>query len=85
MNHVTNVVVEGGISSIGNYAFTWCTGIRSVSVADSVREIKEGAFQSCYALDNINIPEGVSVLGNYAFAYCSSLKKITLPSTLTVI
>ncbi|MCR5807267.1 MAG: leucine-rich repeat domain-containing protein [Oscillospiraceae bacterium] len=57
---VKRVIIEDGITGIGEYAFFCCHGIESVSILGSVTMIGEEAFYSCDGLTEIVIPEGVT-------------------------
>jgi len=56
----TNVVIEEGISSIGNNAFRGCSNITSISIPNSVTSIGVSAFEGCTQLGNITIPFAVN-------------------------
>ena len=51
----------------------------------STTSIGNSAFQSCYALENINIPDGVTSIGSLAFQYCYALENINIPDGVTSI
>lgn len=76
---VKNVVVEMGISSIGAYAFYRCTALETVSLPDTIRNIRKDAFCSCNSLWDINFPENLEKIDFRAFAGCN-LKSIDIPS-----
>ena len=65
------------VTSIGNFAFSWCTGLTSVTIPDSVTSIGSNAFWGCAGLTSITIPDSVTSIGNRAFGVCSALTKIT--------
>ena len=46
-SEIVIVFIEGGVTSIGNYAFISCSGLTSVTIPNSVTSIGEGAFQEC--------------------------------------
>lgn len=48
-----------------------------------VKEIGEGAFYGCEALERVEIPESVVSIGIEAFKYCASLEEIALPQGLS--
>ncbi len=56
--------------------------IESVTIPDSINEIRDYAFAGCHELKEVVIPEGVTVIGQNAFWDCPKLEKITLPSSL---
>ena len=80
---ITAVVVESGVTSIGNCAFAELTALESVSIASTVLLIDRNAFNSCTALEEIEIPEGVTTMKAYVFGGCTALKKVLLPHSLT--
>ena len=67
------VIIENGVTSIGNYAFYYCTGLTSVTIPDSVTSIGDSAFDNCSSLTSIAIPNSVKSIGNTAFYGCRGL------------
>ncbi|OFX76224.1 MAG: hypothetical protein A2X12_04480 [Bacteroidetes bacterium GWE2_29_8] len=55
------------ITSIGDAAFTMCTGLTSIIIPNSVTSIGFGAFVYCTSLTSIIIPNSVTSIGDYAF------------------
>lgn len=72
-------------TELGDYAFTQCSGLTSVTIPDSVTSIGEGAFFHCTSLESVNIPTGVTSIGVGTFNDCQSLSSITIPSGVTSI
>ena len=64
------------MTSIGNYAFFWCTSLTSVVIGDSVTSIGDYAFRDCASLTSIVIGDSVTSIGDYAFSCCRSLTRI---------
>lgn len=81
---ITRVVVEKGITSIGDCAFDGCVDLTNVTISDSVAGIGYYAFNSCKGLTNVTIPDSVISIGYGAF-YQSGLTRITLPRSITSI
>ena len=73
------------VISIGNLAFSGCSGLTSVTIPNSVSEICSYSFWACRGLTSINIPNGVPSIGEHAFENCNSLTSITIPSSVTSI
>ena len=73
------------MTSIGDYAFSDCTGLTSITIPNSVTSIGNSAFYVCSSLTSITIPDGVTSIGNCAFYGCSSLTSITIPDGVTSI
>lgn len=66
------------VTSIGEGAFSNCTGLVGVTIPESVETLGEGAFYGCTSLTDIVIPSGVKEIPSGTFAYCTSLEKVTL-------
>ena len=58
------------LESIGMNAFAVNKSLTTVVLGTSLKEIAEGAFQSCYNLTTVNLG-AVELLGDYAFAECN--------------
>lgn len=61
-SHITNVVIEEGVTSIGNYAF-YGLEITNITMPNSVTQIGRGALYNCQNLSSITIPNGVRIIG----------------------
>ena len=82
---IKKVVIENGVTNIGNYAFYVCSGLTSVTIPHSVTSIGEQAFSWCSSLISVTIPNSVTSIGDYAFKCCSGFTSITIPSSVTSI
>ncbi len=82
---VKSVVIDSGVTSIGNRAFYYCDSLTSVTIPNSVTSIGSYAFYNCNRLTSITIPDSVTSIGNYAFYSCDSLTSITIPNSVTSI
>ena len=78
-----NSVIPNGVTSIGEYAFQFCTGLTSITIPDSVTSIGDGAFSGCTGLTSVIIGNGVTNIGEYAFYGCKGLTSITIPARVT--
>lgn len=81
-NEITTVIVENGVTSIGNSAFRGCSKIVNVTLPLSVTSIGDYAFYGCSGLKSIVMLENLESIGNYAFYNCSALTDITLPDSV---
>lgn len=79
---IKSVVIENGITSIGDYAFS-LYNLTNVEIPDSVTSIGNYAFDSC-GLENIEIPDSVTTIGERAFSYCN-FQNIEIPNSVTSI
>ncbi|MBQ9551676.1 MAG: leucine-rich repeat domain-containing protein [Clostridia bacterium] len=74
------VVINGGVTSVGNNAFRGCTGLTIITVGSDVVSIGSGAFSDCSNLINVTIGESVASIGDGVFEGCAKLKAITVDS-----
>ena len=84
-SQIKSVVIERGVTSIGNSAFYSCEALTSVTIPGSVTRIEDYAFSDCSALTSVTIPDGVTYIGYWAFSDCDSLASVTIPSSVTKI
>ena len=56
LSSIISVIIEDGITSIGDYAFSDCSGLTSVTIPNSVACIGEGAFYGCTDLTSAEAP-----------------------------
>lgn len=80
---IKTVIVEEGITGIGNYAFSSCTGLTRVYLPNSLTDIGDYAFSGCTSLSSITLPGNLTGIGSYAFNECTSLSNIVLPDSIT--
>ena len=73
------------VTSIGDDAFSYCKGLTSVTIPNSVTSIGVWAFGGCSGLTSITIPNSVTSIGFGAFADCSGLTSVTIPNSVTSI
>ena len=69
----SSITVEGQeypVTSIGRWAFQYCSGLTSVTIPNSVTSIGWDAFSDCYFLTSITIPNSVTSIRNGTFSNC---------------
>ena len=71
------------VTSIGDWAFSFCSGLTSVTIPNSVTIIGRYAFDGCISLTSVTIPNSVTSIGDYVFIYCTGLTSITIPNSVT--
>ena len=62
------------VTRIGQSAFSYCSGLTSVTIPNSMTSIEEGAFSYCSSLTSITIPNSVASIEYGAFCSCSNLE-----------
>jgi len=80
---IYKVIIEYGVTSIGEYAFYNCSGLTHITIPDSITEIGGGAFTGCSGLTEIAIPNGVTKIDHHTFDGCEGLTSITIPDSVT--
>jgi hypothetical protein len=80
---IEKLVIQNGITHIGNYTFHGCKSLISVTLPNSVTSIGNFAFSECENLTSITIPNSVTSIGTNSFFMCSSLSSITIPNSVT--
>lgn len=81
----STVIIESGVTSIGEGAFSGCENLSSITIPDSVKSIGEGAFSCCYDITGIDLPDGLTSIESYTFGSCYNLKSISIPDGVTSI
>jgi len=69
-NDITQIIIPGGVTGIGNSAFAGCINIERVKIPDSVNTIGEGAFRDCAKLNEVIVPENCRIADNAFPAAC---------------
>ncbi len=82
---VKRIIVGDSVTTIGEYAFSYCSSLTSITIPNSVTTIKEYAFSNCSSLTSVTIPNSVTTIGDNAFNGCSSLTSVTIPNSVTTI
>ena len=72
------------MKSVGEVAFSGCSGLSDLTISEGVAVIGDYAFERCQSLTSVTIPESVTLVGDGAFSACSRLTSITVPAGITV-
>lgn len=82
---IKKVVIEEGVTTIGELAFRGFGQMTSVSIPNTVISIRDRAFLGCSSLVSISIPTSVTTIGAAAFEGCSSLTSLFIPYSVSQI
>ena len=77
--------IPDGIETIADAAFSWRSGLTSVTIPNSVTSIGNSAFYGCSNLTSVTISNSVTSIGNSAFYGCSNLTSVAIPNSVTSI
>jgi len=73
---MTTVIVDEGVTSIGDYAFSdLCFYLEKVKLPSTVKEIGDYAFEYC-PIKQITLPKKLEYIGDFAFYRCNELKEV---------
>lgn len=81
---IKKVVIEDGVSSVGNHAFQ-DSDLTTLVLPQSLKSIGDHTFDRCYYLNTLVLPQSLKSIGDYAFTYCDNLYSIALPEGLVSI
>ncbi|MCD8048726.1 MAG: leucine-rich repeat protein [Clostridia bacterium] len=76
-DEITSIVIEDGITRIGNFAFHYLSNVTSVTIADSVTEIGYQSFQFCSSLESVTLSANAMLIEAYAFDGCEILSSVS--------
>ncbi|MFC4674203.1 leucine-rich repeat protein [Dysgonomonas termitidis] len=79
---IQTVVIENGVTNIGNTAFRDCANLQWITISEGVKIIGVRAFENCTSLPAVTIPLSVLTIENNAFKNCIGLKSIANLSTI---
>ena len=82
---ITRIVIEEGVTSIGDYAFYGVPKVESIEIASTVTSIGDYAFKNAPKLNNVVLPQKLTSLGESAFYACTGLTSIEIPARLYTI
>ena len=79
---ISSIIIQDGVTSIGNVAFNSCDRLSQVSMPNSITKIGYSSFSQCQVLNSIKLSDNLVSIGSYAFYSCTSLTDIKLPNKL---
>ncbi len=82
-NQISALILKPGVTGIGSYAFSGCSGLTSIIIPNSVTSIGDYAFQGCSGLTSVTIPESVTNIGDNSFSNCTKLASLKIPGSVT--
>ena len=71
------------MTNIGYSAFSYCSGLTSITIPNSVTSIGNSAFYGRCGLTSVIIPNSVTSIESSAFYGCNSLTSINIPNSVT--
>ena len=84
LTDIKKVVVQEGVTTIGDHAFANLSYVTSVTIPSSITSIGAHAFEKCRLGGAVTLPEGLTAIGDFAFSG-SGMDSLTLPESLRTI
>ena len=72
------------VTSIGELAFIYCSGLTSIAIPNSITSIGESAFEGCSGLTSVTIPNSVTNIGYGAFNGCTGITQTIIVNDMFV-
>lgn len=67
-----------GVTAIGQFAFAFCSGLKSIELPEGINELGSHAFACCISLEKVSLPCSLTSVGTGAFGNCNGLKTIDI-------
>ena len=80
-DEITSVVINSGVSNIGNYALHDCPNLISISISNNVTSIGDDAFSACSCLASVIFSNSITSIGKRAFEGCN-LISLSIPNSV---
>lgn len=83
-SNINFIELSESLIQIGEYSFSGCSNLSSITIPGSVETIGDCAFINCGALKDVEFSQNASLeeIGSGAFWRCYSLQSIILPNSL---
>ena len=83
--NLKTIQIPNGVGRVDRYAFYQCKSLETVSLPETVEDIKDVAFSECRNLKKINLPKNLTRIGSGAFRFCESLEEVSMEDKVGVI
>ena len=75
---IRSIQIGQGVTGIGSFAFSGCSGAARVGIPDGLQSIGASAFSNCSELTGITLSSAVASVGDHAFASCGKLGNVLI-------
>lgn len=83
--NIKSVVINDGITAIGDRAFYKLTNLESISISNNVTRIGAYSFYKCLKLKSVTLPNKLTSIGELAFSGCSALESLAISDSVMTI
>lgn len=80
---IPETIIPHSVKSIGDYAFSNNTNLKSIVFPNSIETIGISAFKDCTELQSVEFSDSITTISSGAFSGCRSLTSIDLPNSIT--
>lgn len=84
VSSITEVDIQQGITSIGDYSFAGCSNLRTVTLPAGLATIGNFSFEGA-GISELKLPDSLKQIGGYAFNGCTKLVAISIPKHVSEI
>lgn len=81
---IESVTIPDTVSTIGDYAFNYCSNLKTVTFGSGVKKIGNYSFSQS-GVTSVVFPDSVESIGFAAFWKCSGLSDVEIPASVTSI
>ena len=81
--HLTEVTLPDSVEEIGDKAFLYCEGLKTLPLGNGLKIIGGQAFGFCHSLTEVTIPDHVEELSYSVFSECEKLETVVIGSGVT--
>ena len=82
---VQSIIIEEGVTIIGNYAFHDFIKLQYVRIGEDVIKVGSYAFRGCKELSSLIIGSKVKEIGSNAFSGCKKLESVEVPNSASIL
>ena len=80
---ITSVVLQEGITSIGDWAFYQCSKLTEITIPEGVTSMGYVALSGCQELPSVSLPSTLETIGGGMFSQDWALESLTIPAAVT--
>ena len=73
------------VTSIGEWAFSFCYHLTTITLPSTLTSIGNSAFYECSSLASFSVPSSVTTIGSMVFDYCNNLTDFTFEASNTTL
>ena len=85
MSKLDTVVLPPSVKSLGQYAFQYCTSLKSINLPVTQKTLPQSFLEGCTSLETIVLPATLTTISTDVFYGCSKLANVNLHEGITTI